>query len=140
MLTTTRIASTVAGLGGLLWTVKALVITARDGHFDPLESVVFIGGLLSLLAASVLVAVLLTARRRGLARAAATAVASAGLVAGTLVITFAGQALVAAVTPGANTGLEEEGGILLAGLAWLVVAGRIAAPLPRPRRRAILEA
>jgi hypothetical protein len=140
MLTSTRIAATVAGLGGLCWTVKALVITALDSSFDPLEGVFFIGGLLALLAAALLTAPLLTKRLRGLARVAATAGAAAGLVAATFAVTVAGQALVAAIAPGSNLGLEEEGGILLAGLAWLFAARRIAPPLPRPRRGAILEA
>jgi hypothetical protein len=140
MLTLTRIASTVAGLGGLLWTVKALVITARDGSFDPLEGVAFIGGLLALVAACVLVAPLLTARLRGPLRVVATAGAALGLVAATFAVTVAGQALVAAIAPGSNLGLEEEGGILLAGVAWLIVARRIAPPLPRARRGAMLEA
>lgn len=120
----TRLAPIVAGLGGTLWTVKAVVITVNDGSFDPVEGGVFIGGLLALLVASIVVALTLTASRRGLARAAMTAGAAIALVAGTLLLTSVGQALVGAVAPGDNLGLEEEGGILLAGLAWLTYATR----------------
>jgi hypothetical protein len=134
MFSLARLTSTVAAIGGLLWTVKAVVITARDGSFDPLESFVFIGGLLALLAASVLAAMLVTARFRGAARAAAAAGAAVGLVAVTLALTEVGQVLVASVAPGGNLGLEEEGGILLAGLTWLFVAGRISLS-GRARRR-----
>jgi hypothetical protein len=132
-----RITIAIAGLGGLLWTVKALVITALDGSFDPLESVVFIGGLLLLTTAAVLVAAHLAGRRfRGVARAAATLAGAVGLVAATLLLESVGKAVVG-LAPGDNLGLEEEGGILVCGLAWLSLAiaahrGAAAAPAPAP--------
>ena len=67
----TRIAIATAALGGALWTVKAAIITARDGSFDPLESVFFIGGLLAVVAAAALVPLALSQGRRPLARGAA---------------------------------------------------------------------
>lgn len=123
MLTLSRSATTAAATGGLLWTVKVAVITARDGSFDPLESWVFIGGLLALLAASVLVAVDMSRRLRGVARIAAAVVGALALVAATIALEGIGKSLVAGLSDGSNIGLEEEGGILLAGLAWLAVAG-----------------
>jgi hypothetical protein len=111
-----------AGLGGLLWTVKALTITANDGSFDPLEDVFFIGGLLSLLAASVLVGVDLTRGLHGIRRASAVIGAAVAAVAASLVLEGLGKSAVAALATGSNLGLEEEGGILCCGLAWLALA------------------
>ena len=117
-----RITIVAAGLGGLLWTVKALVITANDGSFDPLEGVFFIGGLLSLLGAAVLVGVDLTRGLGGVRRAGAAIAAAAAAVAATLVLEGLGKSAVAALASGGNLGLEAEGGILSCGLAWLAVA------------------
>jgi hypothetical protein len=122
MNTLSRLTILAAGLGGLLWTVKALVITANDGSFDPLENVFFIGGLLSLVAASVLLGLDVTRRVGGIRRAgAAIAVAVAAVVA-SIVIEALGKSAVAAVASGSNVGLEQEGGILCCGLAWLALA------------------
>jgi hypothetical protein len=117
-----RLTITAAGLGGLLWTVKALVITANDGSFDPLESYFFIGGLLSLLAASVLLGVDVSRRIGGIRRAGAAIAAAVAAVAATLVLEGLGKSAVAAVASGSNVGLELEGGILCCGLAWLALA------------------
>ena len=117
-----RITILAAGLGGLLWTVKALTITANDGSFDPLESVFFIGGLLSLLAASMLLGVDVTRRLNGIRRAGAAVAAAVAAVAATLVLEGLGKSAVAALASGSNLGLEEEGGILCSGLAWLALA------------------
>jgi hypothetical protein len=116
-----RSAQLAAALGGLLWLVKALVITARDGSFDPLESVFFIGGLLALVAATVLWAAYAARRFRGAARVAVAIAGVPVLIAGTLLVELVGKTLVGGLAPGGNLGLEEEGGILLAGLAWLAV-------------------
>jgi hypothetical protein len=122
MLNLPRVTIAIAGLGGLLWTVKALVITANDGSFDPLESVFFIGGLLLLTAAAVLVAAHVAGRRfRGPVRVAAAAGGAVALVAATLLLEPLGKAVVG-LAPGDNVGLEAEGGILVCGLAWLTLA------------------
>jgi hypothetical protein len=117
----TRTAQLAAGLGGLLWTVKAIVITARDGSFDPLEGFVFIGGLLAIVLGAVLFAVLFARRYRGIARVAATAGGAVALVLATSVLMAIGVTVVGGIAPGDNLGLEEEGGILVVGLAWLAV-------------------
>jgi hypothetical protein len=117
-----RITILAAGLGGLLWTAKAIVITANDGPFDPLESVVFIGGLLSLLSASVLVGMDVTRRVRGIRRAGAVIGIAVAAVAASLAIEGLGKGAVAALASGSNLGLEQEGGILICGLAWLALA------------------
>ena len=122
MNTLSRLTILAAGLGGLLWTVKALVITANDGSFDPLESYFFIGGLLSLLAASVFLGVDVSRRLGGIRRAGAAIAAAVAAVAATLVLEGLGKSAVAALAPGSNVGLELEGGILCCGLAWLALA------------------
>jgi hypothetical protein len=122
MNTLSRITILAAGLGGLLWTVKALTITANDGSFDPLENVFFIGGLLSLVAASVLLALDVTRGLRGIRRAGAAIGAAVAAVAASLVLEGLGKSAVAALASGNNLGLEEEGGILCCGLAWLALA------------------
>jgi len=127
MTSLTRTAVTAAALGGTLWTVKVVVITARDGSFDPLESVFFIGGLLALLAASVLVPLALSRGLRPLPRAAVVLAGTFALVAVTLALEAIGKALAGAVYSGGNVGIAEESGILLCGVAWLAVAATLAA-------------
>ena len=123
----TRTALATAAVGGALWTVKALVITARDGSFDPLESVFFIGGLLAMVAAAVLVPAHL-ARRVGtpMARAGAAVAGFVALIAATFALEAIGKGIAGALYDGGNLGLREESGILLAGLGWLAVAALLA--------------
>jgi hypothetical protein len=121
MFTLIRTAQLAAGLGGLLWTAKALVIAVRDGSFEPLESAVFIGGLLGILIGAVLFAIVFARRYRGVARVAAATGAVAALVLATSLVERIGVTHVGGVAPGGNLGLEQEGGILLVGLAWLAV-------------------
>jgi hypothetical protein len=117
-----RLTILAAGLGGLLWTVKALVITANDGSFDPLEGVFFIGGLLALLSAAMLLAADVTRRLGGVRRAGAAIAVAAAAIAATLMLEVLGKNAVAALASGDNVGLEQEGGILCCGLAWLALA------------------
>jgi hypothetical protein len=130
-----RPALLAAGLGGVLWTIKALVITANDGSFDPLEGVFFIGGLLALVATAFLVGAHLTRRLNLALRIPATVAAAAALVGASLLLETIGKNIVAAIASGDNVGLEQEGGILACGLAWLTVAflaaRRRAAPVAR---------
>jgi hypothetical protein len=133
MLTLTRPTRIAAGIGGALWTLKALVITANDGSFDPLESVVFIGGVLALTTAAVILGFHLTRGAGRLARVPAAAGVAIGLVVATLLLESLGKYVVGGIAPGDNLGLEAEGGILCCGLVWLAIArlsasGRRAAP------------
>jgi hypothetical protein len=116
-----RPAIVVAAAGGLLWTVKALVITARDSSFGLLENVAFLGGLGGVLAACVLVAASLARRLTGPRRAAATALGAFALFAATLALESLGKGVISAAASGDNLGLEEESGILACGVAWLLV-------------------
>ena len=122
-----RIALASAALGGALWTVKALIITARDGSFDPLEGVFFLGGLLATVVAAALVPADLS-RRLGTpaARAGAAVAGFLALVAATLALEAIGKGIADALYDGGNLGIREESGILLAGLGWLAVAALLA--------------
>ena len=104
----TRTTIAVAGLGGAFWTVKVITLTAGT---DSLEAPLFVGGLVLLLVAAVLAARDL--RRWWLAPA---------FVAGTIALEALGVAVIGGLYSGANAAIEDEGGILLAGLAWLALA------------------
>ena len=125
MLNLSRPALLAAGLGGLAWTVKALTITAMDDSFGLLESALFLSGFALILVAAVLVARDVAARRGILAKAGL----ALALVAATFLCVEQGQVLVRGIASGDNLGLEQEGGILLAGLLWLALA--VVASLPR---------
>jgi hypothetical protein len=127
MLTLSRPATIAAGLGGLAWTVKAALITAADREVPPIEGILFVGGLALLLAAAVLVARDVV-RSRGAAGIAGTAGVALGLVVVTTLITENVQPLVRGLAAGDNLGLEQEGGVLVAGLVWLAVAAAAARP------------
>lgn len=126
MFTFPRTTTALAITGGLLWTIKVGVITARDASFDPLESWVFIGGLLAILTAAVFVAMHLTRALRGIARAAGALGATIALIGATLALEAIGAAVVGGLHGGGNLGLENEGGILFAGLAWLALGATAA--------------
>jgi len=129
-----RPAVLAAATGGALWTVKALVITVRDGSFAPLEGVAYFAGMAAIVTAAVLLAVHLTRGLGGAVRVAAAAAGTVGLVAATVAVEQLGHAAIAGLHAGGNVGLEEEGGILLAGLVWLAVAATGAALAREPER------
>jgi len=111
-----------AGLGGALWTAKVAGLVATDGSFGALEGIAFLGGLAALVGACVLLALDLGRRLRGFARAAATVLATVGLVVASVAIENVGVGLIGGAYTGGNVAIEDEGGILLCGLAWLTVA------------------
>lgn len=135
MQTIPRSAALAATVGGAAWAIKFVVITARDGSFEPIESIVFLVGLLGLVATAVLVAVHLTRRLRPVPRAAASAALTVvALAAAGTVLTLV-AALVARLYDGGNQGIEQEAGILAVALGLLALgagrprAGRSAAGL-----------
>lgn len=140
MLNLTRPTIIAAGLGGALWTVKVLGIIATDGSFGTLEDVTFLGGLAALFAACLLVAVDVSRRLRGLARAAATVAAAIGLLAATVALEALGVSVVGGLYDGGNVGIEDEAGILLAGLAWLALALTATRSGASPRTRTAVPA
>lgn len=123
----TRFTIIAAATGGTLWTVKALVIAARDGSFGPLESVFFLSGLALQLSALVTLAIVVSRRWSGITRVGgATATVIVGF-ATLLAIESIGKSTVAGLASGDNLGWEQEGGVLAMGLSWLVAAGVFAA-------------
>src|SRR5687768_1807761 len=132
----TRIAIAAAAAGGALWTVKAAIITVRDAGFDPLEGVFFIGGLLAVVAAALLVPLALSQGRRPLARGAAVIAGVPLLVAATLAVEALGKTLAEELYAGGNLGIAQESGILLCGLAWLAGAILLGSRRVRPRAAA----
>ena len=131
MLSLSRSATNAAATGGVLWTVKALAITVNDGSVQPAEGVLFLGGLAALLVACALVAAHLARNLRTAARVAATAGGFVALCAITVMLEAVGNGVIGGLATGDNVGLEEEGGILLAGLAWTALA--VAAARSRDR-------
>jgi hypothetical protein len=75
-----------------------------------------------MLAACVLLGVDVTRRLGGIRRAGAVLVAAVAAVAASLVLEGLGKSAVTALASGSNLGLEQEGGILCCGLAWLALA------------------
>lgn len=134
MFSLTRLTTSAALAGGLLWSSKAAIIAARDDSFNPMESVFFIGGLAAWLTATVGLAIL-AARRFGGVRGAAAGI-------GTVVCTFAvvlaveslGKSAISGAASGSNLGLEQEGGIFAVGLVWLVASAVLAARAGTPGR------
>jgi len=110
-----------AGLGGALWTVKATGLMATAGDIGIAEPIAYLAGIAALLAACVLLAVDLARPLKGVARAAATALGAVALLAATVAIEAAGNGLIGGAYTGGNVAIEDEGGILLVGLAWLAI-------------------
>jgi hypothetical protein len=136
MTTLTRLTVVAAALGGTLWTAKAAIITARDAGFDPLEGVFFIGGLLTIVAAALLVPLALSHGRRLPARVAAVLAGLPLLVAASLALEGLGKGLADAYYSGGNLGVAQESGIALCGVAWLAAALALRARAARPRAAA----
>ena len=130
MIHLSRPALLAAGIGGLAWTVKALVITARDDSFGVLEAVLFVGGLAALVAAAVLIGWHVARGRSVVVRVLLTAATAFVLCTLSFLFSEVTQPLVREAAPGSNLGLEQEGGILLTGLAWLAIAAVAATRRP----------
>lgn len=116
-----RIAFTAAAVGGGAWAVKAAIITVKDGSFNPAESVFFLGGLLGILSAGVLLAWTAAARAPIAARVAFAALGLFAGFAATFAVETFSKDLIAGLAAGDNLGLEEESGIFTAGLLWFIL-------------------
>ncbi len=99
-----------AGLGGLLWLVKAVVITARDGSFDPLESAMFVTGLLAIVVAAVLWTAVAARHLRGAARVAVAIVGVPALIVASLLVELVGKTLVAGIAPVTTSASSRRAG------------------------------
>ena len=104
--------------GGALWVVKFAVITARDGSFEPLESLVFAAGLAGILVGALGLAALVTGRASGWHRLVVFPLAFALPI---LLSVIVSDALIKPTIGTTNQGLDEESGILFAGLLWIAI-------------------
>ena len=105
-------------VGGAILVVKFAVITARDGSFEPLESLVFFAGLIGILVGALGFAALLTGRVSGWHRLVVFPLAFALPI---LLGVIVGDGLIRPAIGTANQGLDEESGILFAGLLWIAI-------------------
>jgi drug/metabolite transporter (DMT)-like permease len=115
--TLVRLGGVAAVAGGLLWILKFAVIALRDDSFEPLESVVFVGGLVGIILGTVALAALV-ARRESRWLALLLVV---GAALGTFLLQIGVQALANAAVDADNLGISEEVGVLLVGALWLAV-------------------
>jgi hypothetical protein len=117
--------------GGTAWIVKFAIITTRDGHFQPVEAVVYIGGLVAILIGVVGLASAVAARFRAWVRPVSFLVVF--VVA--LAISFFLLETVQGLADGTgNEGLDEELGVLAVGVLWVAVGSGLYARA-RARRR-----
>jgi uncharacterized membrane protein HdeD (DUF308 family) len=130
---TPRTPAIAAVVGGAAWVIDVVVIIAINNSFDPLDSILFLGGLLSLIAAGILATTLVARRRHGRTRLAAAAASIAALTAMIAVISLAGAAIAHALIPTSNRG-HNEGAVLAAGIVTLIT-GIVLLGNSRTRRR-----
>ena len=110
-----------AVVGGAAWTIKSLVIIAMNGHFQPLEGVLYFLGVGGILIGSFGLAGFVAMRWTDMRRWVAFV---ATLVMSVVVTSTASsfiQNWVADAYAGSNVGIEEEIGILTPGVIWLGV-------------------
>ena len=115
--TLVRLGGAAAVAGGLLWVIKFTVIVLRDDSFEPLESIVFVGGLVGIILGTIALAALV-ARRESRWLVLLVVVAAA---LGSFLLQIGIQALVNAAVDADNLGISEEVGVLFVGALWLAV-------------------
>ena len=115
--TLVRLGGAAAVAGGLLWVIKFTVIALRDDSFEPLESVVFVCGLVGIILGTVALATLVA--RRESPWFALLVVVGAALA--SFLLQIGVQALVNAAVDADNLGISEEVGVLFVGALWLAV-------------------
>lgn len=108
-------------VGGLLWVVKFAVIALRDDNFEPLESVVFLGGLVGIIVGAVGVAALVARRESPWPPVALFLLLFVAAAVGSFLLQIGVQAAVNAAVDADNVGVSEEAGILCVGVLWLAV-------------------
>src|SRR5687768_11050221 len=115
------IGKVAATVGGAAWTVKAGAIIAMDGHFQPLEGVLYFLGVGGMFVGAFGLSAFIAIRASGVARwVFFVATLAASLVITALASSFI-QEKVADSYTGSNVGIEEEIGILVPGILWLVI-------------------
>lgn len=125
---TPRTIAIAALAGGAAWLIDVAVIIAINNSFDPLDSILFLGGLCSLALASILTITLVARRRHGRSRAAAAAAASTAVLAAIIWLTsLLGDALAHSLIPTTNRG-HTEGAVLATGILTLIAGITLLAP------------
>jgi len=122
-----RIGATIAFAAGWAWIAKFAIVTVRDAGFEPLESIVYLLGLLAPIAGATAYAAL-----RGWRLVLAIPLAMGALVA-TVAAGAIVQELFVSVYSGANLGGTEEVGLLVTGAAWVVAGLALRARGPEAR-------
>jgi hypothetical protein len=107
---------------GAAWIVDVAVITAIDNSFDPLDSILFLGGLVCLVATGVLVGTLASRRFTGARRVLIAAGVALSLMAGLVLVSVVVDAASHELYHGSNRGLHNECGIFAIGLGALTIA------------------
>ena len=114
-----RVGKLAAVVGGGAWTIKSLVIIAMNGHFQPLEGVLYFLGVGGILIGAFALAGFVAARWTGMCRwVAFVATLVMSVVVTSAASSFLQNAIADAYT-GNNVGIEEEIGILTPGVIWL---------------------
>jgi len=108
-------------VGGVAWTVKAGLIIAIDGHFQPIEGLFYFLGVGGIFVGAFGLAAYFGAKASGPARWVIFVVALGVAVVVTALASSFIQETVADSYTGSNVGIEEEIGILTPGLIWLAI-------------------
>lgn len=127
-----RIGKVLATVGGGAWTVKSGLIILMNAHFQPVEGVLYFVGVAGLFIGSLGFAAFVSRRWRGSARWIGFVVVLAVALVATSGMSSFVQTAVADMYTGNNVGIEEEIGILIPGLIWLVL-GLYMVMATRPR-------
>jgi hypothetical protein len=118
------VASVACAAAGLLLVADTLVITVLDRSFDPLDSVLFLSGLLAMLVGLVAAGLAVAEGRRP--RWAWALGAFVGLSAVLGLVSDLGDRLARATYTGSNLGLRTEWSFFLVGVQLLVLAAAVA--------------
>lgn len=121
---TNRALSYTALFAGLAWVTDVSVIIAINNSFGLLDSVLFLTGLCSFVAAAVLAVVVAARRRRGAARFGVAVASVAALAAATWIVSTVGDALAHSLIASTNHG-HTEGAVLALGLAALIAGATL---------------
>lgn len=116
-----QIGKIAALVGGVAWTVKALVIIVRSANFQPLEGVLYFAGVGGILIGAFGLAAFVARRWDGAKRWIGFVVVLVGAAVVTSMVSSVIQNAVGDAYSGTNVGLEEEIGILTPGVLWLLI-------------------
>jgi len=111
----------LALVGGAAWTIKSLVIILMNGHFQPIEGVLYFIGVGGIVLGAIGLGAFVARRWSGAARWIGFVAVLAVAIVITAVASSFVQTAVADSYSGNNVGIEEEMGILTPGIIWLLI-------------------